>query len=381
MNPSGAGKDEKGTPSSSPAKETSRTTRRKAAQATKGGKKNKKGTTKTQASEEPSPVDGHEVDEKTGNQTVEEEEKVTESTAAKEEQVISKAAKEWRSSLEDTADGGEKTVKQKVETEERVAERMTRKRPLEGGGVGEVVAGDETTKRTKEAAENDEATPTPPPLTTTATPARVTDENNSTSSSSHNKVEVWLRGVPVDATSDDVKDALGRNSWVIKFHANQAGDAKLELTGEDSEKAVTELLSESTIMIKGTSVEAYCPGAAPPVDKVENEEVLPSAASWTVDSSIGGEDDLTTLITPDTALADVSPDKSGGGGGGGAAPPAAKTPQVAVLRLRGLPYSATLDGVKAFFSGVQLADGSPVHFILNHHGRPSGEVRREVILT
>ncbi len=262
-----------------------------------------------------------------------------------------------------------------METEERISERMTRKRPLEGG-VGEVIAGDESIKRTKEAAENESA-PNPPPLTTTTTPARAADENNTTSSSSHNKVEVWLRGVPVDATSDDVHNALGRNSWVIKFHANQAGDAKLELAGEDSEKAVAELLSESAIMVKGISVEAYCPGAAPPVDKAVNEAVLPPATSCTVDSSIGGGEggDLTTVITSsDTALADeVSPEKSTGVG---AAPPASKTPQVVVLRLRGLPYSATVDSVKTFFSGVQLADGSPVHFILNHHGRPSGEVKK-----
>ncbi len=262
----------------------------------------------------------------------------------------------------------DENVEQQVETEERVAERqMTKKRPLERG-TGEEVVDDESSKRTK-AAGNEAATS--PPLTTT-TPANV--EESSSPSSSHNKIEVWLRGVPVDATADEVKEALGRSNWVIQFRANEAGDAKLELIGEDSEKALGELLSQPIVMVKGTSVEAYCPGASPPDDnKVENEKVQP--ASWTVDSSVGGESNLDVVTTTGgVVVGDVSPKKSGD-----SAAATTKTPQVAVLRLRGLPYSATVDGVKTFFSGVQLAEGSPVHFILNHHGRPSGEVRREVV--
>ncbi len=260
----------------------------------------------------------------------------------------------------------DESLELQVETEERAAERqMTKKRPLERG-TGKAVVDDESSKRTK-AAENEAATSLP--LTTT--PANV-EESSSPSSLPHNKIEVWLRGVPVDATVDEVKEALGRSNWVIQFRANEAGDAKLELTGEDSEKALGELLSQPIVVVKGTSVEAYCPDASPPDDnKVENEEVQPE--SWTVDSSIGGESNA-DVKTMTGGVVVVSPKKSGDGA---AAP--AKTPQVAVLRLRGLPYSATVDGVKTFFSGVQLAEGSPVHFILNHHGRPSGEVRRKAV--
>ncbi len=257
------------------------------------------------------------------------------------------------------------TENQQVDKEEDITERITKKRPLEGGS-DEVVVDDTRNKRTKPLG-NESTTAASSPTTMTSTPDRV--EKSSPSSLSQNEVEVWLRGVPVDATSDEVKEALGCNSWVIRFLANQAGDAKLELTGEGNENAVAELLSRSTIIIKGKSVEAYCPGAAPPSEpKVENNEEVPSA-SWTIDSSIGGEGDLTTVIQSDVGRVD-RPAETGGGNG------EATTPKVAVLRLRGLPYSSTVDGVKAFFSGLQLAAGSPVHLMQNDHGRLSGEVRR-----
>lgn len=43
-----------------------------------------------------------------------------------------------------------------------------------------------------------------------------------------------------------------------------------------------------------------------------------------------------------------------------------------VLRLRGLPFSATKDDIVEFFKGFELAEDS-VHIVLNSEGRPSGE--------
>ncbi len=256
---------------------------------------------------------------------------------------------------------GDEDVEQQGETEERAAERqMTKKRPLERG-AGDAIVDDESSKRTKAA---DILAPTSPPVTTTTTPDNV-EESNTPSSSSHSKIGVWLRGLPVDASIDEVKEALGRSNWVVQLRANEAGDAKLELTGEDSEKTLGKLLRQP-IVIKGASVEAYCPGPSPTdYNEVENKEKVQPASS-TVNSSIGAENNVDVVTTTGGAVV-------GDGTAAAAAAAITKTPQVAVLRLRGLPYSATADSVTTFFSGVQLARGSPVHFILNHHGRSTGE--------
>lgn len=53
--------------------------------------------------------------------------------------------------------------------------------------------------------------------------------------------------------------------------------------------------------------------------------------------------------------------------------------QGCVVRLRGLPYSASASDVAAFFSGVQLADGDDaIVFTHTVDGRPTGEAYVEL---
>lgn len=42
------------------------------------------------------------------------------------------------------------------------------------------------------------------------------------------------------------------------------------------------------------------------------------------------------------------------------------------LRMRGLPYSASKDDIKAFFSAFKVAEDG-IHIMMDHTGRPSGQ--------
>lgn len=66
--------------------------------------------------------------------------------------------------------------------------------------------------------------------------------------------------------------------------------------------------------------------------------------------------------------------REGSGGGGSAPPGAAEDPSgPTVVKLRGLPFTASDVEIKEFFAGCQIARDRGIHFVVNHDGRNNGE--------
>jgi RNA recognition motif-containing protein len=161
-------------------------------------------------------------------------------------------------------------------------------------------------------------------------------------------VQNFLKHIGVSTRPDPAAD--------IKILDDSSGEALVRVGSAEEEETALKLkvgrLGKRFVDIGSTTEEAF--EATP----ATSEEAMNAPAT----------------VVPDAATATTATGEAGDGTTGEASSltvPESSTPQ-GVVRMRGLPYSATEKDILAFFSGFGVADGG-VHMHYDHMGRASGQ--------